>query len=819
MRRHAKASSAAATNGTGESRGLFGRAPATRGASSDTDGSGAPTQRRFNLAAPLAVAILILVFGAASATAAVPGVRVGATLPSDTALSSATLSAMVNPAGLATTYHFEYGKTTAYGTSAPAVDASAGSGTADVPVSQAIAGLDLNTTYHYRLVATNSYGTTKGDDLTFQTGPNLANGLHYEMVSPVDVNGSETGPRFISPDGSRIALGAGKQGFGDAESQHGENDFYLSTRTGAGWATTAMNPPGGPDYAYGKTFSPSPDLGTLAAAAQTRSQYDRGAYQLRLLRPGDLSFQVFPEVVDVDGAQLGAQNIVSSWRGASEDLTHEVVQTAYDARYLATDSLPTPGKTQASYRLYEVVSNPPALRAVALDNSGNDLAPVCFTGGLGGYSNVASPIGRAYNAVSADGSKIFFSARTGAGVPDCNTEPGRIFARIDGTETVEISASECTRGDCSTAKDTPIYKSASNDGSKVLFTTAQQLTNADVDTTKDLYLYDFAKPTGQHLSLASIGDATNATPGSGAQVKNVVNVSEDANRTYFVAAGILTTGKNSFGQAAQAGANNLYLYEYATGMTTFVGRFDAADEGLWVGPSQSILADDAGRYLVMVIKTKLAPSDTDAAADMYRYDAQSGEIVQVSPGNSADSVGEVGGVTEAWPAPRPLLASTDGSTIAFTTAAPLQANDVNGARDVYLWREGSVSLVSGGETERGIRVEVLVSSSGDEVAFATAGQMVPRDVDTTVSTYVAHTGADAEPPIVTPPPPCASSELCRGSTPSAPAKPAPVTPGFNGPGNDPTPKPAKNPHKKKHHKKKHHKKTHRAHKHSTHRAG
>jgi hypothetical protein len=86
----------------------------------------------------------------------------------------ATLHGTVNPNGLATSYHFEIGKTAAYGSQTPSV--SAGSGDADVAAAQAIAGLEPNTTYHYRLRATNASGTALGADRTFKTSSAPASG-------------------------------------------------------------------------------------------------------------------------------------------------------------------------------------------------------------------------------------------------------------------------------------------------------------------------------------------------------------------------------------------------------------------------------------------------------------------------------------------------------------------------------------------------------------------------------------------------------------------------------------------------------------------
>ena len=84
-------------------------------------------------------------------------------------LTGATLNGTVNPAGDATTYHFEYGTTTTYGTST--VAQSAGSDAAPHPESAPISGLQPGSTYHYRIVATNSSGTAAGPDATFTTAP------------------------------------------------------------------------------------------------------------------------------------------------------------------------------------------------------------------------------------------------------------------------------------------------------------------------------------------------------------------------------------------------------------------------------------------------------------------------------------------------------------------------------------------------------------------------------------------------------------------------------------------------------------------------
>ena len=78
--------------------------------------------------------------------------------------SSATLNGTVNPNGLTTTVHFEYGTTTNYGSTTAS---SSHTGNTTQNVSANVTGLHPNTTYHFRLVGTNNSGTSYGNDRTF----------------------------------------------------------------------------------------------------------------------------------------------------------------------------------------------------------------------------------------------------------------------------------------------------------------------------------------------------------------------------------------------------------------------------------------------------------------------------------------------------------------------------------------------------------------------------------------------------------------------------------------------------------------------------
>jgi len=99
------------------------------------------------------------------ATAAAPAVATGAA--SDVTVTSARLAGTVDPNGRATTWYFEYGTSTGYGSKTS--DRSAGSGTSAADVAASVSGLARGRTYHYRLVATSDAGTTRGADRTFAT--------------------------------------------------------------------------------------------------------------------------------------------------------------------------------------------------------------------------------------------------------------------------------------------------------------------------------------------------------------------------------------------------------------------------------------------------------------------------------------------------------------------------------------------------------------------------------------------------------------------------------------------------------------------------
>jgi hypothetical protein len=90
--------------------------------------------------------------------------NVGTNDASNVGSFEATLTGSVDPKGLPTEYHFEYGTTSSYGSATP--KEAAGSGEGAVAKSAGIA-VQPGTVYHFRLVATNNVGSSYSPDRVF----------------------------------------------------------------------------------------------------------------------------------------------------------------------------------------------------------------------------------------------------------------------------------------------------------------------------------------------------------------------------------------------------------------------------------------------------------------------------------------------------------------------------------------------------------------------------------------------------------------------------------------------------------------------------
>jgi hypothetical protein len=590
----------------------------------------------------------------------------------------------------------------------------------------------------------------------------------YELVTPVFKEGFSPAPTGLTADGGLTYLSNGNfANNGNGSGGIPGGNTYLATRSGSGWASKGLAP--GPDYYTNMPLVRPFPVGFSSDARSSlwlmrRSDQTNAVTDLYIRHPDD----TFTRIGSGEGTQIFT---VASHQG-SADLSHIAFTVGADA--------------------YEFVGTGGEPRLVSVDNAGQSLSPgECASTTVGTYQ------GSFRHVISADGRVIFLT---------CNDaqDSRAVYARVDGTTTIGVSASQCTRvpsdpGGACDADSRAIFQGASADGSRVFFTTSQQLVNGDTDSTNDLYECDI--PAGTPAPAGSV----NPCPGlhevsgaaAGADVQRISRISEDGARAYFVARGVLASNTDANAAQAAAGDDNLYVWTRDTGHpdgeTRFVARLDSADGA----PYNALLAQstDDGRYLVFGTFAPLIghgpQADTDSARDIYRYDADTGAVVRLSidadgqggnePGSSANIT-----VREEGPGSPPVHSartamSDDAGSVVFTTSEALAPSDANGTVDTYLWHEGHVSLISSGKPSDDLSVQdlaeqslgkaavalALISPSGRDVYFETTAQLISTDIDTVFDIYDARVdgGFDRSNS------PTCSADACQ-SPPSAPPPPS-----------------------------------------------
>ena len=113
-------------------------------------------------------------------------------------ISSAQLTASVNPQGRGTVAYFEYGTTSALGARTPDIDA--GFGTSGKKIVASLTGLQPGTRYYYRVVARSDAGSANGQTRAFATsegplvttGPAQVSGTTAVLTGTVDPFGHST---------------------------------------------------------------------------------------------------------------------------------------------------------------------------------------------------------------------------------------------------------------------------------------------------------------------------------------------------------------------------------------------------------------------------------------------------------------------------------------------------------------------------------------------------------------------------------------------------------------------------------------------------
>jgi hypothetical protein len=639
----------------------------------------------------------------------------------DVGETSAVLNGTINPVGLQTTFHFEYGTTTAYGSRIPVgIEAVAGDGRAPRRFSRTISGLAPATTYHYRLVTQNSVGTAEGADRTFTTpaaGTSIVRA--YEQVSPVDKKGVAIEAKIgfqASRDGSGFSYltRAGSKSaplFSRSLSVHGEVDWEGGIDLDPPLNTLRL-------VVSQATIAVSSDF-THAFVATNRDLTGGGIEEGLNLYVHDIATGEYSHIGSSD-AVAALNEFVSIQKG------DKFVGGAPDFSWIdfvGPDPLLPGAPENALYRWTA--------------SGGLEVQSVLPGEPAGVYQ---SHILEEMRSVSDDGSRSYFTVLTGP-------EAG-VYLRESG-ETKAISVSQVSGGP--TAPQKAQLMGVGRDGRYAfLFSESTvPLTDDAPGEPGDLYRYDATDGSLEYLGVR----VSTARDGASYAVGTVV-ASDDGSTVYF-----------------QSASN-----------TTDVWR-NGVFETVWPTPLESrnkVSISPNGRYLAFLIPNDQEPI-TGRTGEAYLYDAATGEVNCVSClSDGSPAEGRLPEPEKFVSNHRPR-AVTDTGQVFFTSDARLAATDVNGKKDVYVFDDGKASLVSPGNAPFDAAFADM-SEDGKDVFFSTAQKLVGQDDDQSPDFYDARIGgglAKQNPP---PPQECLRDD-CKATPNVSPELPFGGSEALSGPGN------------------------------------
>lgn len=311
--------------------------------------------------------------------------------------------------------------------------------------------------------------------------------------------------------------------------------------------------------------------------------------------------------------------------------------------------------------------------------------------------------------VSEDGATIYFGLESFFG------DVG-VYRREDGV-TVPISVSHRAGADPTVAQFGR-NDGASSDGRYAFFHSLQLTEDAPL-AYPNLYRYD--ADTGELTFIATMASEA-GTPG-------VQAVSKDGSTIYF---------NDSEG----------HLAVWRDGETHVVGPLLL--EGGWASAN--------GRYFAY-------PSD----GNLYLYDAVADQSSCMSCLPDGSGGGDPSLPIHSVLSNRLPTVVTDDGLAFFDSTARLVAGDRNGARDVYSFKDGTLTLISPGD--QGFDATFAdATADGRDVFFGTVQALVGRDTNQSLDIYDARVGGGFQeaPP---PPPPC-QGDACKA--PLAANPPAPT---------------------------------------------
>ncbi len=343
---------------------------------------------------------------------------------------------------------------------------------------------------------------------------------------------------------------------------------------------------------------------------------------------------------------------------------------------------------------------------------------------------------------------------------------------------VNVGATQRTVDPDPNPEDFTLVAGMTKDGAKVVFASRSELTNdaytgrsggVATDAGNDLYSYDVASGDLTDLTV----DLNPADVATGANVQQLVAVSEDGSSIYFTANGQLAPG-------ATPGQTSLYLWH--DGHISFLARAD----GLQVSDQIALTPDGQ----------TIGFTSTDSLTGYDNTDPSSGiphrEVFVAGPGKAvvcaschpdgsrpvADSY--LAGAPQWVPAASSHAISDDGKRVFFESADQILPQASSGLPQVFEYTDGKVASISPGDSAT--RAYFMgASPSGDDVFFGTHDTLVPNPNGGDGAVYDARVGGGFAQPVVD----RCTGVACQGQATAPASVPAAGTVTFAGPGNLP----------------------------------
>ncbi len=713
----------------------------------------------------------------ASAAASEPSPRIARESVSSVSYTTAKLNAEIAPRGLDTTYRFEYGLDSGYGTSEPVPDGTIASGWGETPapVSVSLSGLRAGRQYHYRVVATSAGGTQYGADNVFTTYPyqqesgpescpnaayrvalsaSLPDCRAYELVSPVDKNGGDVlsvdkRSFAASASGDRVeyvtrtpmgeTTGSGAAGFSQ----------YIASRTVGGWTSKGILPT--PAF-----NSPLQFEGAQTEADVFSEELDRAVVRAYAL-PGVEGAIPKGENLYLEDTLDGGLSALTTPTIPGETFVNPLTESyesgiSADLGVVVFESVLNlvPGAKGVTKKLYAMDKGKIELVGVLPDETiaPKDVVNPRYTpGSFPFYTSLPYD-----DTVSRDGARIYFLSPA--------PPAAQLYLRREG-KTAWVSEPEIPG-----VKFQPhgvSFQGATPDGRKVVFTSEEPLLDADPGGGGvGLYMYTDSPEPQSEPNLSFIARVANSSA-------IVVGLSDDGTYVYYQSLG------------------SYYLWN--DGGVRLISSGDRGEEAR--------VSKDGTTFAFMspdpVTSREVRLASYLNKTEMYVYDASGGTLSCVScpPSGATATVGiephPVYGTNPGFDVPglRRFL-SADGHYVFFDTPEALLPQDTNGVADAYEYDTytNTLSLLSTGTGESESWF-VEADPSGENVFITTKQRLTGWDEDTLNDLYDVRVdgGLPGPPP---PPVPCEGDE-CQGVPAAVPS--FTTASGFTGLGNQaPAPK-------------------------------